>query len=135
MKNLFSYSFILIILITIIVAIFASSSTFDYSFYNINPDDILVSSKGFTWPVPNKYYISSYFGYRNLNLFGASNYHSGIDIPAQEGTYLLASISGTITYTGFAGSGGYTINLENSDFRITYCHVSPDFLVDVRRFC
>ena len=52
-----------------------------------------------------KYYISSYFGYRNLNLYGSSSYHSGIDIPGSEGTYFLATMSGIITYTGFSGSG------------------------------
>ena len=58
----------------------------------INPDDILVSSCGYTWPLPGKTRISSYFGYRNLNLYGASNYHSGIDIPAPERHLLLSSI-------------------------------------------
>lgn len=93
MKNVFSYSFIVIIIITIIVAIFSSTVSFDYSDFGINPEDILVSENGFTWPLPNKYYISSYFGYRSLNLYGAASYHSGIDIPAIENTYFLATIS------------------------------------------
>lgn len=106
MKNIFSYSFILIIIVTIVISILGFGSTInDYSFYNINADDIFVSSKGFTWPLPNKYYISSYFGYRNLSLYGASNYHSGIDIPAPQDTYFLATMSGQITYLGFSGSG------------------------------
>lgn len=92
MKNLFSYSFIFMIIIGILVSIFGSSIISNYSFYDINPEDILVSSKGFTWPLPNKYRISSYFGYRDLNLYGAANYHSGIDIPGTEGTYFLATM-------------------------------------------
>lgn len=104
MNNLFSISFIFITIITIIVSIFGYTSSFDYSFYNINPEDILISTSGFTWPIPNKYYISSYFGFRDINLFGAATYHSGIDIPAVEGTYFLATMSGKITYTGFSGS-------------------------------
>lgn len=132
MKNLLSFSFIFIIIVTIVVAIFSSASCLDYSFYNINSNDIYVSENGFTWPVPSRYYISSFFGYRNINLFGASSYHSGIDIPGTEGTYFLATMPGTITYTGFAGSGGFTINLENENIKVTYCHVSPDFLVNVR---
>lgn len=133
MKNSFAYSFIFIIVITIIVAILGSGVKLDYSDFGINPDDILISQNGFTWPLPNKYYISSYFGYRNLNLYGASNYHSGIDIPAIEGTYFLATMPGIVTYTGFSGSGGYTINLENDNMKAVYCHVSPNFLVNVRR--
>ena len=93
MKNVFSYSFIFIIIVILFVSIFGSTQILDYSFYNINPEDIFISSHGFTWPIPNTYYISSYFGYRNLNLFGASNYHSGIDIPSNEGTYFLATTS------------------------------------------
>jgi len=93
MKNVFSFSFIIIMVITIIIAIFGSAASFDYSSFGINPEDILVSQNGFTWPLPNKYYISSYFGYRSLNLYGAASYHSGIDIPAIEGTYFLATMS------------------------------------------
>lgn len=48
---------------------------------------------GYTWPLPNKYYISSYFGYRDLKLNGSGSYHSGIDIPGEEGTYFLATMS------------------------------------------
>lgn len=105
MKNIFSYSFIIIILITIIISLLTSASVPDYSFYGILPEDISISANGYTWPIPNKYHISSYFGYRNLNLYGAANYHSGIDIPAPEGTYFLATMSGKITYLGFSGSG------------------------------
>lgn len=45
------------------------------------------------------------------------------------GTPIIASISGTVTYTGFMGSGGYTVIIENSNFSSMYCHVSPTFLV------
>lgn len=39
---------------------------------------------------------------------------------------------GTITYTGFSGSGGHTIILENGNKKVIYCHVSPDYIVKVR---
>ena len=105
MNNLLIFSIIFLIIITIIVSIFSAEASYSYEDYGIDPNDIYISSHGFTWPIPNAYYISSYFGYRNLNLFGASTYHSGIDIPSPEGTYFLATISGTITYLGFSGSG------------------------------
>lgn len=131
MNNLFSFSFIFIIIITIIISILCSFSH-DLSIYNMNTDDIYISSRGFTWPIPNKYYISSYFGYRSLNIAGSSSYHSGIDIPGTEGTYFLATMSGKIVYTGFSGSGGYTIILENNNLKVIYCHVSPNFIVKIR---
>ncbi len=74
------------------------------------------------------------FGYRNLAV-SSSNFHRGIDIPAGENTYFLASISANVTYVGFRGSGGYTIILENKDVQIFYYHVSPNFLINVRGLC
>ena len=75
-------------------------------------------------------YITSPFGRRNSPTAGASTYHKGVDIGAPEGTILIAATEGTITYLGFLGGGGYTITLSNGDMKITYCHVSPNFLVE-----
>lgn len=52
----------------------------------------------------------------------------------QNGTPIIASISGTVSYTGFNDSGGYTVIIENSDFSSIYCHVSPVFLVQPGQF-
>ena len=64
-----------------------------------------------------------------LQHHGASTSHSGIDIPAPEGTNLIATCNGTITFTGFLGGGGYTITLSTDNLKITYCHVSPNYIV------
>lgn len=93
MNNLFSYSFIFIIIIAIVVSILGSGNLNDYSLFGINAEDIYVSKNGYVWPIPNKYYISSYFGYRNLSLKGSGSFHSGIDIPGSEDTYFLATMS------------------------------------------
>ena len=45
--------------------------------------------------------ISSYFGKRESPTSGASSYHSGIDIPAPEGTKFIAIADGKITFTKF----------------------------------
>jgi len=63
---------------------------------------------------------------------GASSFHKGMDIGAPEGTKLYAVCDGEITFVDFLGGGGYTITLSAHDLKITYCHVSPDFLVSVR---
>lgn len=62
-------------------------------FIGINNEDIFVSDSGYAWPLPGKYYISSYFGYRDLNLIGSGPFHSGIDIPGNEGTYFVSAIA------------------------------------------
>ena len=83
----------------------------------------------FMWPLDGYTYISSYFGYRNSPTSGASTYLSGIDIPAPEGTNILAVCSGTGTFASWGAGGGYTIVVENDDIKVSYCHVSPNFIV------
>ena len=91
---------------------------------------IFYGSKNFAWPIPGYTTISSYFGKREAPTSGASTYHTGIDIPAPEDTNLIATCNGTITFTGFLGGGGYTITLSTNDgLKITYCHVSPNYIV------
>ena len=130
MQNLFSYSFIFIIFIIIIISCM-SSFTLDYSNYNINKNDIYISDSGFVWPIPGFTKISSYFGPRNSPTSYASSFHYGLDIPAKEGTYFVSSICGKVVFAGFKGSGGYTIIIENVNTRVVYCHVSPNFIVNV----
>lgn len=134
MNNLITYSFIFILIFSIILSCLSFPFNLDYSDFGIDENTIYTSIYGFTWPIPGFYKISSYFGPRNSPTSYASSYHYGLDIPASENAYFLASISGTITFVGFNGSGGYTIILENENTKIIYCHVSPNFLVSVRRF-
>ena len=62
---------------------------------------------------------------------GASSYHSGIDIPAPEGTPILAVFSGEVSFCSWGAGGGYTIVIQNYDLGLSasYCHVSPNFIV------
>ncbi len=75
--------------------------------------------------------ITSYFGKRVSPTAGASSFHKGIDIGAPQGTNLYAITDGIITFAAFLGGGGYTITLSTNIMKITYCHVSPNFLVNV----
>ena len=86
---------------------------------------------GFYWPLPHNHKISSYFGKRISPTTGASSYHQGIDIPAPSGTYIVSIMNCEIVSTGFKGSGGYTIICKNNDYQLSYCHVSPNFIVTV----
>ena len=89
----------------------------------------------YVWPTPGYTSINSYFGRRNSPTAGASTYHKGIDIGAPQGSSFIAICKGKITYTGFLGGGGYTITLSVNNMKITYCHVSPNYIVKVRRCC
>ena len=86
----------------------------------------------FAWPIPGYTAISSPFGKRNAPTSGASTYHKGVDIPAPEGTTLIATCNGEITFTGFLGGGGYTITITTeNELKISYCHVSPNYIVSI----
>ena len=78
--------------------------------------------------------ISSYFGKRNSPTAGASSFHKGLDIPAPTGSNLVAIGNGKITYIGFNGSGGYTITYACNNYIISYCHVSPDYIISVNEY-
>lgn len=78
--------------------------------------------------------ITSNFGPRNSPTSGASSYHSGVDIGAPTGSDIIACFSGFVDYVGFNGAGGYTIIIKNDKFKMSYCHVSPIFLVTVGDF-
>ena len=140
MNSSFFNSTFITILISVIFITFCFSSLLTTLSYNNNeiilsgnsillPENIYFSSSKFLWPTPGFTTITSYFGYRNAPTQGASTYHSGIDIGAAEGSNIIAITSGTVSYTGFYGAGGYTVTIKSDDFTISYCHVSPTFLV------
>lgn len=121
-NSFFKYScsyFILILVLTLFIS---------FTFIQIS-EFYLNSNASCVWPLPNHTYISSYFGYRVSPTSGASTYHSGIDIPAPEGTDILSICTGVVTFASWGAGGGYTIVVENEDIKVSYCHVSPIFTV------
>lgn len=136
-QNLFQKLIFIIILFSIFISIFfipiIQSGNFNLSnspnkgIIDFNPD-------GFVWPIPGYTSISSNFGKRTAPTSGASSFHYGVDIPAPEGTKLIAISDGEITFRSFLGAGGYTITLSFDNYKVTYCHVSPNFIVSVGDF-
>ena len=89
------------------------------------------SDSNFFWPVPGFHRITSSFGKRISPTTGASSNHSGIDIAATENSNIYSVTNGKIIFIGFKGAGGYTITVESNNFNISYCHVSPNFIVSI----
>ena len=94
-------------------------------------ETIKLNPNGFIWPLPGYTRISSPFGKRISPTTGASSSHSGIDIPAPPGTKFIAVHDGIITFRQFLGAGGYTITLSFDNYKISYCHCDPMFIVEV----
>lgn len=132
--NLFNKMLIFIIIVSILICIFfipiinsnsySNSENLDSEILDFNPD-------GFVWPIPGYTRISSNFGKRVSPTSGASSSHSGIDIPAPPGSKFIAVADGEITFCQFLGAGGYTITLSFGNFKVSYCHCDPNFIVSV----
>lgn len=136
-QNLFQKLIFIIILFSIFISIFfipiIQSGNFNLS-NSPNKEIIDFNPDGFVWPIPGYTSISSNFGKRTAPTSGASSFHYGVDIPAPEGTKLIAIADGEITFCSFLGAGGYTITLSFDNYKVTYCHVSPNFIVSVGDF-
>lgn len=131
-KFIYSYFSLIIILIFFVATTMFPASTFS----KISTDGTKYeSSFGFEWPIPGYVNISSYFGRRNSPTAGASSYHSGIDIPAPEGTPVLAIDDGTVYFAGWGAGGGYTISIQltKTEYKLSYCHLSPIMFVSTNQ--
>lgn len=74
------------------------------------------------WPVRGE--LSSYFGYRPNPFTGITQFHNGIDIRANIGTSVKASIDGTVAETGYSTVYGNFIILKHSNgYQTLYGHL------------
>ena len=70
---------------------------------------IAVADGELCWPLPGHTYISCHFG--EVDAFGNAG-HRGTDIPAPEGTPILAAHSGTVLVSGWNDSYGNHLHFE-----------------------
>ncbi len=103
----FSYKSILILLVTLTILIpilfipfFNNQQLIQDSL--ISNSEITISLAGFAWPTPGVTRITSTYGYRKSPTGNLGNFHSGLDIGAPEGTYLVAICDGEIVFTGWS---------------------------------
>ena len=74
------------------------------------------------WPLPGHIYISCNFG--DDDAYGNSG-HRGTDIPAPEGTPILAAHSGTVIISGWNNSYGNQVLLDNgAGLSTRYAHMT-----------
>ena len=79
----------------------------------------------FQWPVPGYTYISSGFYDRVNPVTGKWESHSGIDIPAPNGTPIHAACSGTVAWAYKSASAGNWVGIDHGNGLYTiYMHMS-----------
>ena len=84
--------------------------------------EIAVADGALCWPLPGHTYISCHFG--EVDAFGNAG-HRGTDIPAPEGTPILAAHSGTILVSGWNDSYGNQVLLDNgAGLSTRYAHMT-----------
>ncbi|MBQ9940764.1 MAG: peptidoglycan DD-metalloendopeptidase family protein [Clostridia bacterium] len=86
------------------------------------------SAHGFIWPLPQKYYISSEWGWRKDPFTGKQAYHNGLDI-ATSGTSpeIYAIAGGEVIKAGgnaYSGYGYYVIIDHGGGYQSLYGHMN-----------
>ncbi len=81
------------------------------------------SDDEFLWPIEKVMNISSVLGFRG------GKFHSGMDIPAERGVPVRASMDGRVIFSGYLSGFGNTIEIEHRNNFITrYAHNSYNFV-------
>ncbi len=74
--------------------------------------------------------ISSVFGWRTHPIFGNRRFHSGTDLAAEQGTPIVATLSGKTSTADFVGGYGLTVVLDHADgkHQTLYGHMSEIYV-------
>lgn len=78
------------------------------------------------WPLQdeNTGKITSGRGMRDDPFTGKRRYHKGIDISADFGTPVVATMDGEVQFVGEDGAHGYTIRISSNDYALMYAQLS-----------
>lgn len=89
-----------------------------------SPDARLLSEKDWVWPCPESTTVTSRYGMRRHPIGNEYIFKDHIDIGADEGAAVVASLDGTVSETGFHNEhGNYIIIDHGDDVRTVYRHL------------
>ena len=79
------------------------------------PIRVMAYAKGkFAWPLPEKFRISSNFGYRIHPITGKKKLHAGTDIAAPKGTKIMAAGNGEVIVAKYYGGYGNAVIVDHN---------------------
>ncbi|MEY2978804.1 MAG: hypothetical protein RLZZ435_2943 [Cyanobacteriota bacterium] len=93
-----------------------------------NPDQNTQNNAAALWssasfPVENFQAYTSPFGYRSSISGGGSEFHSGLDMAAPEGSYIRSWWTGEVVEVSDTGNCGTSISIQSGGWTHTYCHM------------
>ncbi len=74
-------------------------------------------------------YVSSYFGLRTDPFHGGSAWHNGIDFAGREGSDVMATAAGVVTFAGSDGAYGNLVEINHGDGLVTRYGHNKNLLV------
>lgn len=76
-------------------------------------------------PLKNRYWLSSPYGWRSSPFTGKRSFHGGMDMAANMGTPIYASLDGRVTTVAYNETyGNYVIITHHSGYKSLYAHMS-----------
>lgn len=88
--------------------------------------DLVVKIGIYGWPLPAaNTRVTSTFGMRIHPITGVKTGHKGVDLAANIGTEVYAIADGTVIHTGYLGTGGETVHIQQENKVVSkYLHLS-----------
>ncbi len=100
----------------------SQEKVFEALFNDLKRKRNLLSSTPSIWPT--KGWLSSGFGYRISPFTGLREFHKGLDISSREGTKVIATADGVVTFAGKNGFYGNMIKIDHGHGMMTrYGHL------------